>query len=163
MINLVVAYDRKRGIGKNNELPWGTEALPSDLRHFRALTLGHAVVMGRKTHESIRRALPGRRNIVVTRGDADLSADVERASSLEAALALAAPVDIDVIGGGEVFRQALPLADRIYATEVAADFDCDVTFPALSADDWRETAREPGNGPEDTYQFEFVTYERTAR
>ena len=135
MINMVVAYDRERGIGKDNGLPWSLDALPTDLRHFKALTLGHAIVMGRKTYESIGRPLPGRRNIVVTRHAGMSHPDVEYAPSLDAAIAQAGnATEVDIIGGGEIFRQAVPLADRVYATEVDGDFSCDTTFPELPSD-----------------------------
>jgi dihydrofolate reductase len=162
---MVVAYDGQRGIGRGNELPWDIEALPSDLRHFRALTLGHAIIMGRRTYESIGRALPGRRNIVISRDETIARhVNIERAASFDEAMRLASSNEmIDIIGGGEVFHQALPLTERIYATEVDGNFGCEVSFPVLDVSEWHESAREQGSQAVDKYKFDFVTYERTAR
>jgi dihydrofolate reductase len=152
LVSLVAALARNRVIGAGNRLPWH---LPEDLRRFKRLTMGAPVIMGRKTHESIGKALPGRRNIVVTRQPDARFAGCEVAGSLDAALALAGDVpEVFVIGGAELYRLALPRADRLYLTLIDADYDGDTFFPDFDPADWRETAREPGAG------FAFVTWER---
>jgi dihydrofolate reductase len=152
VISLVAALARNRVIGSGNRLPWH---LPEDLRRFKRLTMGAPVIMGRKTHESIGKALPGRRNIVVTRQAGARFEGCEVAGSLEAALALAGDVpEVFVIGGAELYRLALPRADRLYLTLIDANYDGDAFFPEFDPAEWRETAREPGAG------FAFVTYER---
>ena len=144
---LIVARARNAVIGRGNTLPW---RLPEDLKHFKATTMGHAIVMGRKTFESIGRALPGRRTIVVSRDARWQHEGCERASSLQAAIALARTPGADptictdevfVTGGADVYRQALPLADRVIATEIDRDFDGDIFFPALDPARWHEVSR----------------------
>jgi len=155
MISLVVAMAENHVIGINNTLPWH---LPEDLKHFKAMTLGKPVVMGRKTWDSIGRPLPGRRNIVVTR-NADWSADgAEVAHSLDAALALAGGVEeICVIGGAELYRQAIDAADRLLVTEVGLTVAGDAFFPVIDRSRWQETARE-SNQREDGLSYAFVEY-----
>lgn len=157
-VSLIVAYDRKRGIGKDNKMPWH---LPSELAHFKRTTMGKPVVMGRRTHESIGRALPGRRNIVVTRG-AVATAGVETAHSLPEALALCAESpEVIIIGGGQIYAAALPFATRVIATEIHADFEADTHFPALDMTQWREAKRERFAADAQTpYALDIVTYER---
>lgn len=155
MIILVVAAARNGVIGKDGAIPW---RLSEDLKRFKALTLGHTVVMGRKTWDSLpprNRPLPGRRNIVVTR-DAGWQADGAEARALDAALK--GDGDIFVIGGGEIYQAALPLADRIELTEVHQDFDGDAHF-VFDRAGWRETRREDRVGPEGL-GYSFVTLER---
>jgi len=157
---LVAALARNGVIGVRNALPW---RLPDDLRRFRALTTGHAVIMGRRTFESIGRALPGRQNIVVTSRPLGRD-DVATAPSLADALAqVSMPLPAFCIGGGELYRAALPLADRLYLTEIDRDVEGDTFFPPLDPRDWREVAREAGvaEGP-DALPHAFVTYERVA-
>ena len=137
MITLVVAAARNGVIGKDGAIPW---RLSDDLKRFKALTLGHTVVMGRKTWDSLpprSRPLPGRRNVVVTR-DAGWQAEGAERATLEQALAMA---DVFVIGGAEIYRTTLPLADRIELTEVQGDFDGDAVF-TFDRSQWRETVRE---------------------
>ncbi|MEI8259669.1 MAG: dihydrofolate reductase, partial [Deltaproteobacteria bacterium] len=137
---IVVAASRGGVIGRGGALPWH---YPEDLRHFRAVTRGHAVIMGRKTYQSIGRPLPDRRNIVVTR-DATFSAPgCEVARSLDEAIALARATDPEprVIGGAEIYAAALPLATVMYLTEVQLDVDGDVLLPAWDDGAWRETER----------------------
>jgi dihydrofolate reductase len=162
IIALVVAVSRNGVIGRDGTLPWH---ISSDLKRFKAITLGKPVIMGRKTWESLpRKPLPGRRNIVVTRraGFAAEGADV--AGSVEAGLALAReekPAEICVIGGGEIYSAARPLAQRIYLTEVQADVAGDTHFPALSPGEWREVSREVVQaGPQDTAGFVLRVLER---
>ncbi len=147
---LIAAVGANGVIGRDNNLPW---RIREDLQRFKRLTLGHTLVMGRKTYDSIGRPLPGRRTVVVTRQQ-DWSAEgVEVVHTLEEAFK--ADGDIYVAGGGEVYRQALPYADRLELTEVAQSPDGDVTFPAFDRSAWTETARDPYDG------FTFVTYART--
>jgi dihydrofolate reductase len=155
VISLVAAHARNRVIGAGNRLPWH---LPEDLPRFKRLTMGAPVIMGRKTHESIGKALPGRRNIVVTRRPGATWAGCEVAGSLDAALALAGDVpEVFVIGGAELYRLALPHADRLYLTLIDADYAGDAFFPEIDPTQWRETAREPRAG------FAFVTYQRAPK
>jgi dihydrofolate reductase len=152
VISLVAAMARNRVIGAGNRLPW---RLPEDLKRFKRITMRAPVIMGRKTHESIGKPLPGRRNIVVTRQPGARWDGCEVAGSLDAALALAGDApEVFVIGGGELYRLALPRADRLYLTLIDADYAGDAFFPEIDPREWRETAREPGAG------FAFVTLER---
>ncbi len=157
-VAIVVAMDEGRLIGVANRLPW---RLPADLRHFRRLTWGRPVVMGRRTFESIGRPLPGRRNLVVSRQAGYAPQGVEVAPSLEAALERAGGGEVMVIGGMSLYRQALPLARRIYLTEVHARFRGDAHFPELDLGAWREVAREdhPADG-ENPVPYSFVVLER---
>lgn len=159
MKNIVVAYDTRRGIGKDNDMPWRGH-IPSDMRHFVDLTRGHTVLMGRKTFESIGRPLPKRRNIVLSRTALAITG-VEVARSLEEALALSSE-EVYIIGGQQVYTQALPFADRVYATEIDATFDADAHFPPLNQSDWTESSRDSVRAETDMYSMDFVTYERTA-
>lgn len=156
-LTLVAAMARGNVIGIANTLPWH---LPEDLKHFKAVTLGKPVIMGRKTYDSIGRPLPGRRNIVVTRQHDWSAAGVEVAHSLEAALALVAEAEsVCVIGGAELYRQALPLAHRLELTEIAESYQGDAHFPAFSADEWREVQRE-AHRSEQGLGYAFVSYLR---
>lgn len=154
MITLVVAAARNGVIGKDGAIPW---RLPEDLKRFKALTLGHTVVMGRKTWDSLppkNRPLPGRRNVVVTR-DANWEAQGAQRANLEAALAME---DVFVIGGAEIYRAALAVADRIELTEVQADFEGDAVFD-FDRTPWREVVREDHISA-DGLAYSFVTLER---
>jgi dihydrofolate reductase len=154
--------DLRGVIGRAGGLPW---RLPDDLKRFKALTLGKTVIMGRKTFESIGRPLPQRRNIVVTRDPRFAALGIEVAASLEAALALCRQEpEVMVIGGAEIYRAALPLADKIELTRVEAEVDGDVHFPALDLAEWRESARE--QHPADArhvYPMSFSTLERAGK
>jgi dihydrofolate reductase len=155
-ISLIVARARNGVIGRDGALPW---KIPGELAHFKRVTLGHPIVMGRKTWESLGRPLPGRRNIVVTRNAGYAAPGAEVVTSLAAALALCQGVaEVFVIGGAELYAQALPLATRAVVTEIDADFDGDARFPALDPRHWHETARTPG-ATEPPHAF--VTYERS--
>jgi dihydrofolate reductase len=156
-IVLIAALARNRVIGRNNQLLWH---VPEDMAHFKKLTLGHTVLMGRLTWESLPerwRPLPGRRNIVVSRQPAYTAPGAELASSLEQALALtAAQETVFVIGGGDIYRQTLPLAERLELTELDLEPEGDAYFPEFSPADWRETASQPlAAGP---IRGRFVTY-----
>jgi dihydrofolate reductase len=159
-VSLIGAMARNRVIGRNNALPWH---LPSDLRRFKALTLGHAVVMGRKTFEAIGRPLPGRQNIVISRQPSFSAAGVEVARSLPEALERARGEDVFVIGGGEIFEQAIPLADRVYLTVVDDEVEGDVWFPELDGEAWRVTHDEPHPADErHAHAYRFLVCERSA-
>ena len=158
-LHLIYARAANGVIGKDGTMPWH---LPEDLAHFKQLTQGHPVVMGRKTWDSLParfRPLPGRTNIVVTR-QADWQADgAQRAASLEDALALCAQAaTVWVIGGAQIYAQALPLADRVEVTEIARDFDGDAHAPTLGPE-WVESARSHHVGASGL-PFSFVTYVR---
>jgi len=156
-VYLVAAVAANGIIGARGRLPWH---LPEDLKHFKALTLGHPVIMGRKTWESLGRPLPGRENIVVTRAAGYDAPGASIAASLEAALALCAgePV-VFVIGGSALYAAALPLADGLALTEIHRDFDGDTRFPEFDRKAWRETQRKPQVGA-DGLRFDFVQYEK---
>jgi dihydrofolate reductase len=161
IVSLLAAVARNGVIGRDNGLPWH---LPDDLKRFKSLTLGHPVIMGRKTYESIiertGKPLPGRENIVVTRQAGYVAAGCRVVHSLEAALSAAAqPGDIFVIGGEEIFALALPLAGRLDMTEIDADVEGDAVFPDYDRSEWREVRREPGAGAQGL-RYDFVVYER---
>ena len=156
-LTLVVAMDAQRGIGVDNKLPWH---LPEDLAHFKRVTLGHPIIMGRKTFDSIGRPLPKRRNIVVTR-NADWSHEgVEVAGSLEQAVALAGDEPASIIGGAQIFGEAMAIADRMIVTHIDGVYRCDTFFPPIDRAAWRETARETHHSDTNGYNYAFVTYER---
>ncbi len=156
-LTIVVAIDAQRGIGIDNKLPWH---LPEDLAHFKRLTSGHPIIMGRKTFDSIGRPLPNRRNIVITRNGAWQHDGVEAVSSLEAALELVGDAPAFIIGGAQIFVDAMRLADRMVVTEIAHTFPCDTFFPELEPGKWTETARDPRHSDSNGYDFAYVTYER---
>ncbi len=161
-IAIVVAYDKNRGIGTGGDLPWG-RSLPADLAHFKELTTGGAVVMGRKTYESIGgRPLPNRKNIVLS---TDEVVGAIGAKNFAQALQLASEEpnqDIFVIGGERVFAEALPEVDTIYATEVDYSFsNADVFFPQINVNQWEEISRTSQKANEQNkYSFDFVEYRR---
>ena len=159
--NIIVAIADNNAIGRNNELLWH---ISEDLRFFRRTTLGSPVIMGRKTFGSIGRALPGRVNIVVSRGFST-GEEVEVVGSLEAAFAVAEDTNLEkcfVIGGGQIYVQALPLADRLVVTHVHTVIeDADTFFPEIDPEVWQVTRRsELFTDDETGYQFEFVEYEK---
>lgn len=157
---LIAALDRNRAIGKANALPW---RLAEDLARFKRLTLGHPVVMGRKTYDSIGRPLPGRDNIVVSRDRSLAIPGATVVGSLDAALAAAGAADqVYVIGGGEIYALALPRADRLELTEVETAIAGDAWFPAWKRASFREVARERHLDRACGLAFSFVTYERVA-
>ena len=158
-IHLIAALDRRGAIGRDNELPW---RLPDDLKRFKALTLDKPILMGRKTAQSLGRALPGRRNLVLTRsGEAPLDG-METVSSFEHALALIGDAELMVIGGGEIYALMLPLATRMYLTHVNTVVeDADAFFPAYDISKWQVEFREahPADGKH-AFAFDFVDYRR---
>jgi len=156
-LTLVVAIDAQRGIGVDNKLPWH---LPEDLAHFKRVTLGHPIIMGRKTFDSIGRPLPKRRNIVVTRNPDWRHEGVDAVTSLAEAIALVGDEPTSIIGGAQVFTESMALADRMIVTEIAHTFKCDTFFPPIDRAVWRETARETHHSEANGYDYAFVTYER---
>lgn len=157
-VSLILAMADNRVIGRDNELPWH---LPADLRRFKEMTVGHAIVMGRKTWESIGRPLPRRRSIVVSRNPSYRAAGADVAGSLEEALRLAGDDDeVFVIGGAAVFAAALPRADRVYLTRVHAEVPGDVRCPPLGGC-WELVAEERHEADErHAHPFTFQVYER---
>ena len=158
-ISLIVALDRNFAIGRAGVMPWH---LPDDLKHFKALTLGKHVLMGRKTALAIGRDLPGRTNLVMTRGDAAPFAGQHVVHSLAEAIVLAGDDELAVIGGGEVFTLALPHATEMYLTWVDTQVEgADAFFPRFDASEWTETARE-GHAADARHDhaFTFVDYVR---
>jgi len=157
-IYLVAAVASNGVIGRDGRLPWH---LPEDLKHFKRLTLGHPVIMGRRTWESLGRPLPGRENIVVSRRAGYDAPGAAVANSLEGALALCAgePVAF-VIGGQQLFAESLPLAAGLVMTEIQRDYEGDTWFPAYDRSRWRESQRERHSASDGT-KFDFVLYEPT--
>ncbi len=153
---IVAAVAANRVIGHQGKLPWH---LPEDLRHFKALTTGHPVIMGRRTWESLGKPLPKRINIVVSRTPFFEAPGAKVAGSLEAALVLCADAPTAfVIGGGELYRAALPVADRLVLTEIRKDFEGDARFPQFSRGAWKETRRDARTA-EDGTRYDIVTYD----
>ncbi len=156
-LKLIVAYARNRTIGRDNTLPW---KLPGDLAHFKRTTLGCPIIMGRKTWDSLGRPLPGRRNIVITRDASRSSPDVSFVPSLAAAIALVSNVEqAFIIGGAQIYQEALPIADDVIATEVQAEIDGDAFFAKLDSNQWIETSRSP-QPPENGLAYDLVEYQR---
>ena len=160
-VSLVIAMARNGVIGRDHALPWH---LPEDLRRFKATTLGKPILMGRRTFESIGRALPGRTNLVLTRDPHWAAAGAVVVRSLAQALAAAADApELAVIGGAEIYRLALPLAERIYLTEVHADVVGDTFFSGLEPAHWQEVERtEQGVDARHAYPLSFVVLTRRA-
>ena len=158
-LSIIAAVAANGVIGNANALPWH---LPEDLKRFKALTLGHPVIMGRKTHESIGRPLPGRRNIIVTRNQDYRTLGCETANSLQDAIAACGTNDeeVFVIGGAQIYRDSMRLAQRIYLTEINRNFVGNVLFPAYEQSRWRETFRQRQSTAEGL-GFDFVVYDRS--
>lgn len=160
-LSMIVALDRNRGIGQGNAMPWH---LPDDFKHFKALTLGKPILMGRKTAESIGRALPGRTNLVLTRSGQVPFEGMRAVASLDEARAIAEAEgarELCIIGGGEIFRQLLDQASDLYLTWVDAEVPADTHFPEVDVQDWQEVSSEPH--PADArhaHAFRFVHYVR---
>ena len=159
VLSLVAAVDRNLAIGRDNQLPWH---LPDDLKRFKALTLGKPVLMGRKTAESLGRALPKRENLVLTRSDRVPFEGMRAVASLDEAFCVAGDAELMVIGGGEIYALALPFARRLYLTQVdTAVAGADAFFPRIDRDQWQEIGRETHPADErHAHAFEFVDYQR---
>ncbi len=158
MINIIAAISKNNAIGKGNKIPWH---IPEDFKHFKELTMGHAVIMGRKTFESILESLgkplPGRKNIIVTRqADYKVPNEVEIFISFNAALAAHSDEDIFVIGGAEIYKQAIDRADKLYITRVDQVVDGDAYFPEIPSDKWQLINEEKKEG------YSFCIYQRKA-
>ncbi|HEX5122270.1 MAG TPA: dihydrofolate reductase [Rhodanobacteraceae bacterium] len=158
-ISLIVALDRNYAIGRDGAMPWH---LPDDLKRFKALTLGKATLMGSKTARAIGRPLPGRENLVMTRGDTPPYPGQRVVHSLDEAIGIAGDGELAVIGGGEIFTLALPRATHMYLTWVDAAVErADAFFPRFDAREWKETARtEHAADAKHDHAFAFVDYER---
>jgi dihydrofolate reductase len=158
-LSIVVAMDSNRLIGKDNGLPWH---LPADLAFFKKLTTGNTILMGRKTFDSIGRPLPNRRNLVITR-NADIEiAGCEVVNSIEKALSLVqSETEVMVIGGAKLYQQILPIADRLYITQVEGEFDGDTYFPHYDEDDWLEVSCESHQPDEkNKHAYHFIILKR---
>ena len=160
LVSIIVAADEHGGIGRGGTLPWH---LPEDLKRFKALTMGKPIVMGRRTWDSIGRPLPGRRSLVVSRQPGFALDGVEVFATLESALRVAAAdPETCVIGGAEVYRQALPYAEIVHLTRVHASVGADTFFPALEPAEWEEVAREDyAADGRHAHAYSFVTLRRT--
>lgn len=159
-LSIIVAMAADNVIGVDNQLPWH---LSADLKYFKAVTMGKPIIMGRKTFQSIGRALPGRRNIVITRDQAWSADGVDVVHAPESALEAVSDVpEAMVIGGAEIYRAVLPLVDKLYVTEVALDVAGDAFFPDINAAEWREVSRDSHAADGDQPGYAFVVYERAA-
>jgi len=159
MKNIIVAYDKNRGIGAANDLLW-TRDLPADLRHFKELTTSHSIIMGRKTYESLGRPLPNRQNIVISR-DLESVEGFVVVRDLDEAYEVAEDQEIFVIGGWQIYKLAIDTVDELLVTEVDEIFNAEVFFPEIDVHVWRETAREHHDKDESNkYDYDFVTYSR---
>ena len=170
IISLIVAVSRNGVIGMDNQLPWH---LPDDLRYFKSVTMGKPLIMGRKTHESIGRPLPGRTNIVITRQTDYQAEGIVVVNTLQQGLDKAEAIsseagheEVMVIGGAEIYQQALLQADRLYITHVHADVEGDAFFPEVNWNCWQEVQREDhaadpvGDAQKNPYDYSFVVYDR---
>ncbi len=160
-VTIVVAISENHVIGKDNKLLW---YLPNDLKHFKDITTGHTVIMGRKTYESVGKPLPKRRNIIITRQDIKIEG-CEVVNSIEAALKLAiGEEEVFIVGGAEIYKQAMLLTDRIYLTIVHKEFDGDSFFPEINLNEWKAVSRED-HGPDEknSLPYSFITYEKVIR
>ncbi|MHB1173997.1 MAG: dihydrofolate reductase [Sulfuriferula sp.] len=157
-IALIAALAKNRVIGIHNTLPW---RLPEELKHFKALTMGHHILMGRKTFESIGRPLPGRTTVIISRSAYTASDGCLVANSIaEALVACANDTEVFFIGGAQLYEQALPLADRLYLTEIHAEFAGDAWFPEFERDGWEEFSRDPRYDEASALDYDFVVYQR---
>lgn len=160
MISLVVAVDKNYVIGKDNKLIWH---LPADLKFFKQVTMGHHMIMGRKTFDSIGKPLPGRTSVVITRNkDAKFPEGVLVASSLDEAIKLCGPdPEICIIGGAQIFNESMKIADRIYLTLIHEEFDGDVFFPKPDPSEWKQVKREDHEADEkNPYPYSFCLLEK---
>ncbi|MCD8740215.1 dihydrofolate reductase [Mucilaginibacter roseus] len=156
--SIIVAIAQNYAIGKNNQLLWH---LPNDLKHFKNTTSGHTVIMGRKTFDSVGKPLPKRRNIVITRQNIGIEG-CEVVNSLESALALCVDeAEVFIVGGAEIYKQAMPVTDRIYLTIVHHDFEGDTFFPEIDNSEWTEIARTDYHADEKhAYSYSILTLEK---
>jgi len=159
MISMIVAMAENRAIGKDNDLLWH---LPDDFKHFKSVTMGKPILMGRKTYESIGKPLPGRENIVITRDDSYSADGTTLVNSIPEALEASKQYDeVMVIGGASFYEQMLPMANRLYITVVYGTFDADVFFPDFNLDEWDVVEQTEHEADErHAYAFSFITYQK---
>jgi dihydrofolate reductase len=161
-LSIIVAQARNRVIGSAHDLPW---YLPADLRHFKELTTGHTVIMGRKTYDSIvarlGKPLPNRTNVVLTRDRTFAAPGIFVAHTMDQALRTIEDTEAFVIGGAQIYEQAMPVVDKLYVTEVAANITGDTFFPPINPKEWKEVFRESHDKDDkNPYNYSFVIYER---
>ncbi|MES2279207.1 MAG: dihydrofolate reductase [Bacteroidota bacterium] len=158
IISAVVAIAENNAIGKNNELLW---RLPNDLKHFRQITTGHTVIMGRKTYDSVGKPLPNRRNIIITRQKIAIEGCEVVASVDEALVLCTGEPEVFIVGGAEIYKLAMPVTNRIYLTIVHQEFDADAFFPSINYHEWAETEREDhGTDEKHAIPYSFITLQR---
>ena len=159
-ISIVVAFDQNRLIGKNNELPWH---LPADLKHFKSITMGHHMVMGRKTFDSIGKPLPGRTSVVITRQHGLQIEGCIVVNNLEEALEYCkGQLEIFIVGGAEIFKWALPLCTDLYVTQIHHQFSGDTWFPEIKTDEWSILSKEDHNADEKNgWNYSYIHYKRS--
>jgi dihydrofolate reductase len=158
IVSIVVAISENHAIGKDNKLLWH---LPNDLKHFKEITSGHTVIMGRKTYDSVGKPLPNRRNIIITRQNITIPG-CEVVNSMDAALALCKEeAEVFIVGGAEIYRQSMHLTNRIYLTIVHKEFDGDSYFPEINTSEWKETAHEDHEpDAKNSLPYSFITFEK---
>ena len=160
-VSAIVATAKNNVIGRNNDIPW---YLPADLKYFKKTTLGHHIIMGRKSFLSIGRPLPKRTNIIITRDPFFMASGCAVCHSLEEALEMAkknGEEEVFIIGGGQVYAQSIPLLDKLYLTEVDIETEGDVFFPTLKMEEWQEIKNEPHSPDEkNEHAFTFKIFER---
>jgi len=158
-ISIIAAMSANRAIGLENRLPWN---LPDDLKRFKALTMNHHIVMGRKTYDSIGKPLPGRDTVIVTRNMDYAVPGCVAVNSLDAALTVSfSDAEVFFVGGADLYRQVLPIANRIYLTEIRRVFDGDAFFPEFDMRQWSETSREQHRTEGDNgFEYHYVIYDR---
>lgn len=160
MISLIVAMDQHRLIGKDNQLPWH---IPQDLAYFKKVTMNHKIIMGRKTFESIGRPLPGRENIILTRDKTYTQEGCTILHSIDEIIGMSTHSDEElfVIGGAEIFKEILPVSDRLYITKIDHVFEGDTYFPNINETEWKKVSVEKGIKDEkNPYDYQFVVYEK---
>lgn len=162
MISIIVAMDKNNVIGYKNDMPWH---LPRDLQFFKEKTTGHTIVMGRKTFQSLGRVLPKRKHVVLTKSDERFPEEVEVVHDIQDVIELGQKnEEIFIIGGGNVYKQLLPYADRLYVTRIDEAFTGDVYFPQIPLDEFVEVSKEKGLKDEkNPYDYYFIQYERKKR
>ena len=158
ILSAIVAVAQNGVIGNNNQLIWH---ISEDLKYFKATTINHSIIMGRKSYESIGKALPNRRNIIVTRNVEFEAPGCEVVNSVEEAIALcSSESEVFISGGGEIYKAALPLCDRLYITEISQSYEGSTVFPEIDKNAWREISREDfERGAKYEHPFSFVVYE----
>ena len=160
MISIIVAMGKNNVIGYENKMPWH---LPRDLQYFKEKTTGHTIVMGRKTFESLGRVLPNRKHVVLTRREIDFPEEVAVINDIQKVIDLSSDLEEElfVIGGGNIYDQFLPYADRLYVTLIEEEFKGDVYFPTIPLDEFKEVSREKGIKDErNQYDYYFIQYDR---